>query len=186
MSPPGRRAARDRQIDPGARPGRAGRLRCDPLQPRPQGVDGRRRFGSTIRSLAQGIYTPEWTKRTYAECLRRAERALFEGRRVVVDATFREEWAQRAFLDAARRWAVPALLLLCEADPAVARARLEDRRGDASDADWAVHLQAAARWEEPGPSTREAIRTLSTSDGRQQSLAAAVEVLRQEGLDELS
>ena len=71
--------------------------------------------------FAQGIYTPEWTKRTYAECLRRAEQALFEGRRVVVDATFREEWTRRAFLDAARRWAVPALLFLCEADPGMVR-----------------------------------------------------------------
>ena len=75
---------------------------------------------------------------------------------------FGRSGTRRAFLDAARRWAVPALLLLCEADPGVVRARLEDRRGDASDADWAVHLQAAAHWEEPGPSTREAIRTMST------------------------
>ena len=100
-----------------------------------------------------------------------------------MDATFREEWTRRAFLDAARRWAVPALLFLCEADPGMVRARLEDRRGDASDADWAVHLQAAARWEEPGPSTREATRTLSTNDGRERSLATAVEVLSREGLD---
>jgi aminoglycoside phosphotransferase family enzyme/predicted kinase len=142
--------------------------------------------GATDRrsaAFAQGIYTPEWTKRTYAECLRRAERALFEGKRVVVDATFREEWTRGAFLDAAHRLAVPALLFLCEADPGVVRARLEDRRGDASDADWAVHLQAAARWEEPGPSTREAIRTLSMSGGRERALSAAVEVLRTEGLD---
>ena len=134
-------------------------------------------------AFEDAIYTPEWTKRTYAECLRRAERALFDGKRVVVDATFREERTRAVFLDAAVRRAVPALLLLCEADPAVVRARLEDRRGDASDADWTVHLQAAARWEEPGPSTREAIRTLSTSDGRERALAAAMAVLRQEGLD---
>ena len=103
-----------------------------------------------------------------------------------MDATFREESAQRAFLDAARRWAVPALLLLCEADPAVAQARLEDRRGDASDADWAVHLQAAARWEEPGPSTPRGDphavyerRPAAVACRRRGSVA-------QEGLDELS
>ncbi len=138
--------------------------------------------GRGAAAYNQGIYTPERTKRTYAECLRRAERALFEGTRVVVDATFREEWTRRTFLDAARRWAVPALLFLCEADPGVARARLEERRGDASDADWAVHLQAAARWEAPGPATREAIRTLSTGGGQERTLADAVEVLRRESL----
>ncbi len=134
-------------------------------------------------AFGQGIYTPEWTKRTYAECLRLAERALFEGRRVVVDATFREEWTRGAFLDAARRWAVPALLFLCEADQGVVRVRLEDRRGDASEADWAVHLQAAARWEEPGPLTREAIHRMNTGRSPEQARAAAVEVLRQEALD---
>ena len=49
-------------------------------------------------------------------------------------------------------------------------ARLEDRRGDASDADWGVHLQTAAEWDEPGPATRETIRTLSTNDGRERGL----------------
>ncbi len=137
----------------------------------------------TPAAFAQGVYTPEWTKETYAECLRRAERALFEGRRVVVDATFREEWTRKAFLDAAGRWAVPALLLLCEAEPGVVRGRLEGRRGDASDADWAVHLQAAARWDEPGPATLQAIRRLSTSDGRESALAAAVDILSREDLD---
>src|SRR5450755_90306 len=46
-------------------------------------------------------------------------------------------WTRKSFLDAAHRWAVPALLFLCEAEPGVVRARLEDRRGDVSDADWA-------------------------------------------------
>jgi uncharacterized protein len=156
-------------------------IRSDVVRKELTGASASNRHATTFE---QGIYTPEWTKRTYAECLRRAERALFEGKRVVVDAMFHEEWMRGAFLDAARHWAVPALLFLCQTDPGVVRARLESRRGDASDADWTVHLQAAARWEEPGPSTREAIRTLSTSDGQERALAAAVEVLRQEGLDE--
>src|SRR5262249_55631567 len=42
-------------------------------------------------AFGQGIYTPEWTDRTYAECLRRAEAELFEGRRVLVDASFAAE-----------------------------------------------------------------------------------------------
>jgi aminoglycoside phosphotransferase family enzyme/predicted kinase len=61
----------------------------------------------------QGLYTPEWTERTYAECLTRAEALLFDGRRVVVDASFRREADRRRFLDAAARWCVPARLLLC-------------------------------------------------------------------------
>jgi aminoglycoside phosphotransferase family enzyme/predicted kinase len=130
----------------------------------------------------EGFYSPKWTERTYAECLRRAEAAMFAGRRVLVDATFREERARRAFLDAAARWAVPGLLLLCQAPPEVVRARLEGRRADASDADWAVYLRAAERWEEPGASTREALSLILTGGDPDQALAAAEKVLRREGL----
>jgi predicted kinase len=57
--------------------------------------------GSTRSPFGQGIYTPAWTERTYAECLVRAEKLLFEGNRVVVDASFGEEAQRRAFLGAA-------------------------------------------------------------------------------------
>jgi aminoglycoside phosphotransferase family enzyme/predicted kinase len=133
-------------------------------------------------SYRQGIYTPEWTERTYAECLRRAERALFEGQRVLVDATFREERNRLVLLDAAARLRVPAVLLLCRAEPAVVRERLENRRGDASDADWAVFQQAAERWEGAGPLTRQALREVSTSDTSEQALVQALEMLGELGL----
>jgi predicted kinase len=68
------------------------------------------------------IYTPEGTAKTYAECLRRTEELLFAGERVLVDATFREERWRQAFLAAAARWTVPAVLLLCRASPDIVRA----------------------------------------------------------------
>src|SRR5262249_16260191 len=76
-------------------------------------------------SLSAGIYTSEWTERTYRECLCRAESLLFEGRRVIVDATFRDESQREAFLKMAQRWAVPALWLDCQSDPDSVRQRLE-------------------------------------------------------------
>src|SRR5207237_10108540 len=84
----------------------------------------------------QGIYAPDWTERTYAECLRRAEEQLFEGRRVLIDATFQDDRRRREFLAAARQWAVPALCIVCRADADVVRRRLQARRGDVSDAAW--------------------------------------------------
>jgi hypothetical protein len=118
-----------------------------------------------------GIYTTEWTDRTYTECLRRAEERLFEGKRVIIDATFIEEARRRPFFDAALRWGVPLLFLVCETDPSAVKRRLEARRGDASDADWAVYLAAAHRWENPGPSIARGTRPISTDE----SAAAAVE-----------
>ena len=63
--------------------------------------------------FGEGIYTSAWTERTYAACLRRAESLLFEGKRVLVDATFREEIQRIVFLGAAGRLSVPAVFLVC-------------------------------------------------------------------------
>jgi predicted kinase len=81
----------------------------------------------------EGIYAPEWTERTYAECLRRAGSILAEGGRVVVDANFVDESRRRAFLDAATRLGVRSALLHCRVSPDVAKARIAARTGDASD-----------------------------------------------------
>ncbi|HLJ95752.1 MAG TPA: AAA family ATPase [Gemmataceae bacterium] len=128
-------------------------------------------------AFEDGLYTTAWTERTYAECLRRTEELLFEGKRVLVDASFREEKHRRSFLEAAQRWGVRSVLLLCRAEPEVVRQRLENRRGDASDADWRIYLQAAMRWEDPSPPTRRFVRELHTGGHREGVLAVALDVL---------
>jgi aminoglycoside phosphotransferase family enzyme/predicted kinase len=135
-------------------------------------------------AFEDGIYTPEWTGRTYAECLRRAESLLFEGQRVLVDASFRAEESRRLFLEQESRWGVPAFFLLCKTDPAVVRKRLERRRNDASDADWPVYLRAAERWEEPDEPTRRVTRVIATDQAEPSPLVQALDVLRDDGLVE--
>jgi aminoglycoside phosphotransferase family enzyme/predicted kinase len=130
----------------------------------------------------EDIYTPQWSDQTYAECLRRAEAVLFAGGRALIDANFREERRRRASLDAAVRWGVPALLLVCQAEPEVARARLQGRRGDVSDAGWATYLQLRAGWEEPGTSTWRELRVIRSDGPPEEKLAQAREVLRAAGL----
>ena len=95
--------------------------------------------------IRESLYTVAWNERTYGECLHRAEQLLFEGQRVIVDATFREEKKRQTFLNAALRCGVPALILLCRAEPETVRRRLEQRKGDVSDADWSIYLQIAAK-----------------------------------------
>jgi uncharacterized protein len=127
---------------------------------------------------ASGIYTPEWNDRTYQECLARAEAALFEGKRVLIDASFRDERQRRRFLDLAAHWSVPGTLLICQADAAVVKSRLEERRDDASDADWAIYLQATQRWEPPGPGTQQLCQTIETGRDHSSSLLQSLRVLR--------
>jgi aminoglycoside phosphotransferase family enzyme/predicted kinase len=132
------------------------------------------------------IYTPAWTWRTYAECLRRAEALLFEGQRVLVDANFRREEQRQPFVQAAAAWAVPLVVLICRATSAAARQRLAGRHGDASDADWSVYEQLAAQWQEPGPATRPHCRDIPTTGTPEEALDEAVGTLRARFADALS
>jgi uncharacterized protein len=129
-----------------------------------------------------GLYTPAWTERTYEECVRRAEQLLFEGKRVLVDATFRDESKRRQFLAVALRCGVPALMLVCRAEAETIRKRLGERRGDASDADWSVYLKMVAQWEEPGPEAQRFVEQISTDGSEEQSLIRALDTLKREHL----
>ncbi len=132
--------------------------------------------------FSTALYNPEWNERTYNECLRRAERLLFEGRRVLVDATFREERTREAFLNAAIQFGVPAVILLCHADPETVQRRLQLRQGDASDANWPVYLQLAANWGSMGGAVRQVLHTIPTADDPEQVVVHALKVLRHLGL----
>ena len=64
---------------------------------------------SAAEEYGRGIYSPEWSARTYGACLERMRELLLEGERVVVDATFsREEW-RRAFVEEAQGLGVPVV-----------------------------------------------------------------------------
>jgi len=135
-----------------------------------------------VVKAANDIYSPEWTDRTYAECLRQAESLLFAGQRVLVDANFREEPRRRTFLQAAARWGVAAGFLRCEADPRTVRQRLAERQGDASDADWTVYEQLAGQWEPAGSAIAAVTRVIVTDHPQQSSWEQARAALQQWGL----
>ncbi|WP_406695858.1 AAA family ATPase [Singulisphaera sp. Ch08] len=139
---------------------------------------------ATTTSYGTGIYSSEWNDRTYAECLKRAEALLFEGKRVVVDASFGTEANRVAFLEAATHWGVPAAFLCCQAEPAVVRGRLESRKHDASDADWSIYLEAAARWEAPGTVTTRSLCEIDAGGAKERVHARATTILRDLGLED--
>jgi uncharacterized protein len=130
----------------------------------------------------KGIYTPDWSDRTYCECLRRAEAALFRGERVIVDAGFSRESTRLAFLQAAVKWGVPGVFLCCRAEPAIVRQRLANRVGDASDADWQVYVRATANRQESRADTARATRTIDTGADGGAIIAQAIVALREFGL----
>ena len=107
--------------------------------------------GSAASGFHEGIYSPEWTERVYAECLRRANEMLCDGQRVIVDATFQVVRHRGQFLEQAKSLAVPAVFVVCETPPDLIRQRLAARTGDTSDADWSIAMHAAETWTPAGP-----------------------------------
>lgn len=94
------------------------------------------------------LYTPACTARTYAECRRRADALLWEGKRVVIDATFRAARERAMVVELARTRRVPVVGFVCEAAAETVRARLAARAGDPSDATWETYLQQHGDWDE--------------------------------------
>lgn len=150
-------------------------IRSDLVRKELAGVPYRSRV---LSNWNEGIYTPDWTQRTYAECLDRAKELLFQGKRVVVDATFREESRRREFLELAARLAVPAAFLVCHADSDVVQSRLTLRQGDASDANWSAYQRAAAEWQPIGPQTRPVLHILPPSGNPEEILTMGIQLLR--------
>ena len=134
-----------------------------------------------VRSSVHELYTPEFTQKTFAECERQARMMLEQGGRVIVDATFRSEARREQFFQLADDCGVPALLLLCEADPEIVQDRLAKRVGDASDADWTIYLQIREAWQAPSPAQLRRIHPLN-SNHAESALRSARQILRQAGL----
>jgi predicted kinase len=103
---------------------------------------------------------------------------VFQGERVLVDATFWEESRRRTFLEAAKRWGVPGFLFLCHAEPDIVQRRLAARVHDVSDADWAVYSSMLERWQQPGASTRSVLRDIPTGGEPAEALLHALEALK--------
>jgi len=154
-------------------------VRSDAVRKELAGLDPE---ASAAAPYGAGIYAPEWSDRTYAECRRRAERILFEGGRAIVDASFHREEHRRAFLESAVGHGTRVRFLVCQADGRTVRERIRARSGGVSDADREVHARMEADWEPPGRQVARVTRTVPTDLAPEESTRRALEVLRKAGL----
>ncbi|MBP2703911.1 AAA family ATPase [Microbispora sp. RL4-1S] len=120
----------------------------------------------------EGLYRAEWTEKTYAELLSRAERLLGLGEPVVLDASWIDTAQRAAARGVAGRTHSRLVALRCAALPQVTAARLAGRTGGISDADQAV---AAAMAERAAP-WPEAVE-IDTSGTVEEELARAAEAV---------
>src|SRR5262249_45277942 len=95
-------------------------------------------------TYADGLYTPEFTQRTYRTMLDEGAAHVAAGRGLILDATFQRRTHRDAVRALARRHGVPLLFVECHCDEAEIRRRLAERGRQAdsiSDADWAIYLE---------------------------------------------
>lgn len=116
----------------------------------------------------RGIYSAEFTDKTYARLLERVDRCLGGGRGAVVDASFAAARQRRPFLELAHRRGVPALFIECESAERIVQARLTARQSDpaaVSDADWETYKQMRESFEPFSELPEETRLALSTDSG---------------------
>ncbi len=116
----------------------------------------RRLAGVSSEPFPTEAYAPQWAEAVYAECLARAERAVHQGQRIVIDAVFRERSRRLAFVEAAMSWGVPVLLLICEARPGATR---------------------NGRWDPLAVRTRSVAHRITTDAGPVRALEQATRIL---------
>ncbi|MDH2430818.1 bifunctional aminoglycoside phosphotransferase/ATP-binding protein [Sphaerisporangium sp. TRM90804] len=115
--------------------------------------------------FGEGVYTSEWTERTYGELMSRARALLGFGESVILDASWTDEAHRAAAGRLARDAFADMVALRCTAMPEVTAERLSRRTGGASDADQAIAevlRQRTAPWPESveidtGTSPRQAL-----------------------------
>lgn len=133
---------------------------------------GRSPHESAAAEYQQGIYSPEHTRHTYGELLRRASELLAEGETVVLDAS----WVRADDRAEAERTAELAhselVALRCVAPAEVAAQRIRLRQGNVSDADPRI----AAAMSDAADAWRGAW-DIDTSGTPARSLAQALRVL---------
>ncbi|MDE3074557.1 MAG: AAA family ATPase [Chloroflexota bacterium] len=99
-----------------------------------------------------GLYTPDMSRKTYAELRRRSEEQLRAGKGAVVDASFSRKDERAALIELAREVDVPYVVLGVTAPPQLIRERILGRGADAdnpSDADLKIYELKRSSFEPP-------------------------------------
>ncbi|MFE3495079.1 AAA family ATPase [Streptomyces sp. NPDC059175] len=128
---------------------------------------------SAAAGYGEGLYTPEWTAKTYAALLGRASTLLSAGESVVLDATWSTAGQREAARHMAEHTSADLVALHCEVPGDVSASRLSSRPPGPSDADLDVATAMAAA----EPAWPEAV-TIDTSGTLESAVEQALAAVR--------
>jgi predicted kinase len=103
-------------------------------------------------ALDQGIYTAEFSRKTYETLLAKAEAEVRAGRGAVLDASYQRRDERRRVRKLARRYGFPVYFVLCTCPEPVLRERLAQRLLDpaaVSDGRWEIYIRQKEKFEPP-------------------------------------
>ncbi|GAA1156362.1 AAA family ATPase [Streptomyces hebeiensis] len=129
-------------------------------------------------AYGEGIYTAEWTRRTYDTLVGRASALLSAGESVVLDATWTDGAHRAAAARAAERCDADVIAFRCEVPSDLTARRLRERPPGPSDAGPAV-VDALATTADPWPEAT----VVNTSGALEAAVARASGLIRPDGLD---
>ncbi len=121
----------------------------------------------------KGIYSPEFTEKTYRAMLQKAKEAIAQGRDVVLDGTYRGRAYRREVLEMAKAHGAKCLFVQCEAPEQEIKRRIEDRlkrQGEVSDARWQTYLKMRETFEPPEELSSEQLVVTDTTRAEEQIL----------------
>ena len=153
-------------------------------------------------AFGQGVYSREWTTRTYEALMQEASRVLADGRSVLLDATFMRRADRQSAARLATGVGARAMFVECSCPRAVALQRLEQRwqartekspagnavASFASDARPALYDAQAAAWHpfEPGEEGESDHVVVTTTQPLARSVAQVLDALHIPALESAS
>ncbi len=135
-------------------------------------------------SFNQGIYTPEFSQKTYDELLERAAAKLGNKKSVVLDASYQGKKERQRVRALAERFACKPIFVLCRCPEAIMKDRMETRAQDpdaVSDGRWEIYLQQKEKFSPPDELDPSLLITIDT-DKPVHQLVEQLEKMIQENL----
>jgi aminoglycoside phosphotransferase family enzyme/predicted kinase len=132
----------------------------------------------------KGLYSPEMSRRTYAEVCRRAENLLQAGFPVAIDGAFKHQSDRQAVIDLAARAGARLVLVETVCEPAEQRRRLEKRQLHDTRSDGRVELMERQRadFEPPNSEYSELFERVATDGLVAETQRRVIELLKTRGL----
>jgi predicted kinase len=115
----------------------------------------------------EGIYTADFSRKTYDELLRRAEIELSAGRNAVLDGSYQARSERMRLVELAEKHAAAIRFIFCHCPEEEMRRRMGKRALDAgavSDGRWEIYQLQKKRFEPPEELEAEQLVSLNTDD----------------------